>query len=343
MNENNGYPWEVMFVITFLGLIGGFILFITGCFDIRNWNEFCIYLSKYGLGVIFGLFFIIVSFYCWVICIKDIISKSKKIVLYALKNENGKITFINKKGKVFLFSNSIVEVGKYYYVLKKNDCIKEILCESNEIFNVPKEKKSYWLNFYSPFIKLEDVFLLPIVYVILLPGLLSIIMSVGFQKIYGIIYSLFPCYFIIYDLVYKIKLNNSNEVEIDDSKILNLYLILLNSFKVIALIIVNIILIYLYINGVNFITKLILLPFCLCAFCVLGYTIAQIFKSDIVMKYLRKCYIIIFLLFWFGLLTFSLIEIIKNGNDYLMVLFTVPFWIVGFIIFYVFIIKNKSL
>lgn len=77
--------------------------------------------------------------------------------------------------------------------------------------NVIKEKKSYWLNLYSPFGNFENICLLPIVYVILLPGILSLFISKGYQKLYGLVYSAFPIFIIIYDLFYKIKLRKSRE------------------------------------------------------------------------------------------------------------------------------------
>ena len=77
----------------------------------------------------------------------------------------------------------------------------------------------HWLNFYSPIGNFENLFLLPIVYVILIPGILSFIMSKGEQKIFGIIFSIVPIYIIMYDLIYKIKLKKSSNNEVDDTNL----------------------------------------------------------------------------------------------------------------------------
>lgn len=142
MNSNsNEFPWQAMLVVSILGLIGGFILYFTGCFNIRTYSELYTYISEYGLGLIFSLFFIGVAIYCWVLFFKNGILKPKKEVLFLLKIEDNVATFIDKKGKIFLFYNCKIDVGKYYYVLKTSDSIKEILNESFETFIVPKEKK----------------------------------------------------------------------------------------------------------------------------------------------------------------------------------------------------------
>ena len=189
-------------------------------------------------------------------------------------------------------------VGKYYYTLKAYGSVKKILNESYETFIVPKEKKSYWLNFYSPLGNFENILLLPILYVILLPGLLSVIMSDGFSKIYGIIYSFFPFFLLIYDFIYKIKLNNNDVGYIDDSKFLNFYVMFINIIKIITVVVINIILFYLYTKTFDYTSKLILLPFCLCSLCVFGYVISKIFNNNLMVKFFNKCFYIIFILYF---------------------------------------------
>ena len=133
-------------LFSFLGLIGILILFISGCFNIKNFDELYRYFYDYGFVVIFGMFFIGVAIYCWFLFFRNVFFKPKNVVLYSLEVGDFVIKFIDKKGKVFLFSNinTNIDVGKYYYVLKTHDSIREILNESSEVFVVPKEKKSYW-------------------------------------------------------------------------------------------------------------------------------------------------------------------------------------------------------
>ena len=118
-----------------------------------------------------------------------------------------------------------------------------MLEECNETFDdlIPKEKKSYWLNFYSPIGNFEEILLLPIIYVMLLPGILSFIMSKGYQKIYGLIFSAIPLYVIIYDLIYKIKLKKSNTNIIDETNFLKTYEIIKKIIYIIVIIILCII------------------------------------------------------------------------------------------------------
>ena len=169
-NNSSEFPWQAMLIVSCLGLIGILMLFISGCFNIKNYDELYMCFSDYGLAIIFGMFFVGVSIYCWILFFRNVVLKPKKVTLYLLGVEDSKIKFIDKKGKVFLFYNfntNIIDVGKYYYVLKTHNSIKEILNESYETFKVVKEKKSYWLNFYSPIGNFEDMLLLPILYIIL--------------------------------------------------------------------------------------------------------------------------------------------------------------------------------
>ena len=92
--------------------------------------------------------------------------------------------------------------NKFYYVLRTRDCIYFVYNEAVESW-VPKEKKSFWLTWYSPMGLFEDIFLLPIIYVGFLPGFLSILMSEGFDKIWGIIFSGIPGYLVFYDIYFK--------------------------------------------------------------------------------------------------------------------------------------------
>ena len=211
-NAGNEYPWQGMLIVTFLMLLGCGLIFFTGLFDARSYKAVIECLKSGGMLIIFSLFFIFVGVYCWVLFFKNVILKPKIKGLYLKEKNSSMYTFLDKKGKVFYyydeFRNKEYLEGRYYDVLKTSDAIREIMQPSMESFEIPKEKISYWLNFYSPFGNFENIFLLPIVYVIFLPGLLSMIFAKGFDKIHGLVISAYPTYIIVYDLIKKIEKNN---------------------------------------------------------------------------------------------------------------------------------------
>ena len=190
--------------------------------------------------------------------------KPKKDVLYLISKKNNICTFIDKRGKIFFFMDNDYIVEKFYVVLRTCDSIYDILGVSIDSFKLVPLKESYWLNFGN----FENIFLLPIVYVILLPGLLSILMSNGFEKIFGIIYILFPLYSIIYDLIYKIKrkkLNNTIK-QVNNSKLKKLYFLLFSGIQILSLLFVNIFLTVIFINSTDVINRLVLSIFFGCCY-----------------------------------------------------------------------------
>lgn len=206
-NIGDRYDWQGMLIISILMIIGGIILYFTGCGNINNFNDLYNYIYSHGFEAIISVFFIAVGLYCWVLFINNVIIKPKKEILYLFEIDDTVCCFLNKKGKKFYFNNDNYDVNKYYEVLKTHDNIKEVIDISVPTFNVPKPKESYWLNLYTPMGNFENMCLLPIAYVILLPGLLSFWMSEGFVKVYGVIFMIPPMYLIAYDLIYKIREN----------------------------------------------------------------------------------------------------------------------------------------
>lgn len=340
MKNNNEYPWQGMLAVTGMGLAGILFIYATGFFNVTSFDEFYDCFYKNGLVLIFCLFFIVISIICWISFFLNVVVKPKKEILYLSKIEDGSSVFINKKGKKFYFDGAKYKVKKYYYVLKTHGDIKKVLSETNETFGNPKEKRSYWLNCYTPKGNYENIFLLPIFYIILLPGILSFIMSKGNDKIYGAIWCFVPVYGIIYDLVYKIKLKNNNYKKIDESAFQASYDGLLIALEIIAVLVINIILFFLFIKSDN-IGKLIMIPFCLAGLCSLVWTISKILKNQKMMKKIEKIYIGIFLVFMFIMLTAFTVQIIIEETDYLILLFTIPFWIVWIFLIYKFFIKKN--
>lgn len=73
--------------------------------------------------------------------------------------------------------------------------------------------------------------------------------------------------------------------------------------------------------------KFILIPFVICSASLLVKNILLLFDNNSV-DIFNKIYIVGFLLFWFGFLFFYSYTCLIS-KEYLMLLFTVPFWIVG--------------
>lgn len=337
-NIGNKYPWQGMLIITILMVVGVIILFISGVTNISNFNDLYNYINNHGFLAIISLFFIGVGFYCWYSYITNVIIKPKEEILYLNNIEDNICEFINKKGQKFFYYDNNYRLNTFYLVLKTKNKIDKVIKETSAGFNLPKEKVSYWLNFYSPVGNFENIFLLPIAYIILIPGILILIMSQGYSKIFGIIYLLIPTYIIIYDLIYKIKKKNSISGEIDESSLVSSYIILIKSIKVIGALVINIILILIFINTKDTTSKLIFTPFLLCGLAMLGQTIASVMNNKKLEKIFHKIYIAIFLIFWFSILSIGCFTSIKN-KEYSMLIFTIPFWGVGIFMIYKFFIK----
>ena len=78
-------------------------------------------------------------------------------------------------------------------------------------------------------------------------------------------------------------------------------------------------------------SKIILLPFVFCALAFVGESLAFMSNRTDLIAICHKLYLISFLTYWFGILLFASYNFIKE-KTYLMLLFTIPFWVVGFII-----------
>ena len=83
--------------------------------------------------------------------------------------------------------------------------------------------------------------------------------------------------------------------------------------------------------------KIIFVPFLICGISMAGKCIALIGGQEKWAAVFHKAFILGFLLFWFGFLAVAAFICIRD-QSYGMLLFTLPFWVVGF-----FIGKNKLL
>ena len=83
--------------------------------------------------------------------------------------------------------------------------------------------------------------------------------------------------------------------------------------------------------------KIIFVPFLICSLSLAGKSIAQILRKEKWVTAFHKLFILGFLLFWFGFLAAAAFISIRDKR-YGMLMFTLPFWVVGF-----FLVKNKLL
>lgn len=329
-----------LLLISILGIGSILMLYYLNIFEVRNLDMLYTYISKYGILIILCIFFFVTSVYVWILFFLNIIVKPKKEILYLNRIEDNELIFINKKGKKFIYEYNNLKPNCYYYVLKTHNYIYEIVGRADETWTT-KEKKSYWMNFYSPIGNFEDILLLPIAYVILLIGLLSLFMSKSWhQIIFGLFFSAIPIYIIGYDLIYKIKLNRSDNNTIDDTNLLNSY----DTFKNIILSISVVFICYnfidIFLRLSDFTSKLIFSPFLCCGLCSVGYVLSKTIKNNILEKIFLKGYLVIFLLYWFAFLSYLTIAIIIPEKHYLYALYTIPFWILGFFMIYKFFVKK---
>ena len=210
--RKSNFPREGIIIVSILCIAGILMVYYSGIMNVKDWNMLYDCISKNGMQIIFGIFFVLIFLYCLLLFILNIVINPKEEILYLYKKEKNTVYFLNKKGKKFEYDDTKLKEDCYYSVLKTHDYIYDVYDKTSADW-IAKEKKSYWMNYYSPMGNFEDIFLLPIVYVILLPGVLSFIMSKGYQKIFGTLYCIVPIYMIIYDLIYKIKLKKNKEID----------------------------------------------------------------------------------------------------------------------------------
>ena len=138
----------------------------------------------------------------------------------------------------------------------------------------------------------------------------------------------------------KIKLKQNDNKEIDETNIIKLYEIFKRIITIIIAIIMCGFLNYILFCSSDFITRLIFLPFYLCGLCSAGFIISKVFNNHVLEKLFIKGYIVIFLIYWFGFLSFWTIGIVKQEGSYIYALFSIPFWIAGLYVIYKYFIKK---
>lgn len=198
-NIEETYNWKGIVIAILFIIIGIAIL----CLNLAI-NELS-FQSLFTAQIFIALFFAGTGIYILKIYIENIFIKPKREIVY-LKNMKGKkYIFLDSKGKRYVFRSrktDKLEIGNYYNSMKTKNSIKEINEISYDSFSISKTKPSFWLNLYTPVINMEDIFLLPILY------LMFIIMFLERDNHrINFILMIILGFFIVYDIVYKIKRN----------------------------------------------------------------------------------------------------------------------------------------
>lgn len=331
-NMKKAYPLWGMIIITTLLVFGVFMLYYTGCFQISSLNDLTKYLYYHCFEFIVSLIFIITSIYVWISYAKDAYLTPKKEIVYLKAFEDEKYEFVDKKGKSYFIDNvDKYDVKKYYEVLKTSNIIYEVIDESKKKFTL-KKGKNYWTNLYSPVGIFENMLIIPALYVIVILGLIAFFMSVGFYKLFGIIWIFIPVYFIIYDYLYKKKLQDDKLDKKEKKQIANMnkrFFSTVNVLKLVSALIPLIIMILIYNDFNDYLGRVIFAPIVLLGFCVLGYVIAGITHNDHLEKVCEKGYVLVFLIYWFGTLAYFSIKTIIAGESLILLFSTIPFWLAG--------------
>lgn len=320
-------------IITILGSIGAALIY----FPLKNISNN--YSSGFIALVIVGIFFTLLSLYCWLLYFLNIILKPHKEVLYLKKDKHIDIYFVDRKGKKYNydFGYGTLEEG-YYIVLKTHDYIYDVLEKTNDGWPI-KEKNKYFSNLYTTMGNYENVLLLPIIYLALVIGIILFIKGNVPEKLPSILIIVGSSYVIIYDLIYKIKLKKSGTSEIDNTDLIKFSSVMQKVTSVIPAIVICIIFSIVYIKLNEFIFRIIFLPFLCCGYCTLGYYLTVAFQNQKFKNLFLKMYLVIFLIYWFGVLIIATISsIVQKQSE--MIIFSVPFWLVGIYVAYKSFIKK---
>lgn len=201
--KNNNFPTIGMIIISVLGIFGIVLLYVIGVFNVSNMSMLIEYMAKDGIAITICLFFIGICIYCWILYFFNVIIPPKKEIVYLYKKKHIKNYFVNKKGKKITYPGDNLKENTYYYVLKTRNYIYDVLGETGEIWE-PKSKVNYLLSFCTSTGLMEDCYILPLVYVMILPGLFCLFVSEE-GIVNGVIFLFVPMFIIFYDLFYRIK------------------------------------------------------------------------------------------------------------------------------------------
>ena len=335
-NLDEKHPFLAMLILSLFGVAGIGVLYITGFFTAIEEKLLKTYFLTQGFAAAIAFLFIGVTIYAWISFIKNYAFKPKEEVLYLLRCEGRIGIFIDENGKTYQMNGCSKEVGKYYDTLRTSDMVKKVLGESGNTFNVPLEKKRYWLNFYSPMENHENVLILPVVYTILVVGIFLVING----DLNGLPFVVLPIILIIYDFVYKIKLRENNNSPIDTSKMVKAFFVSIKFFEFLGVLAITGVLIFFYLKADDSISKITLLAFCLIAGSLTIRQFFAVFDSEKLVNIFDKLLVVVFLLFWFGMLTVFTQVLAEQGIVF--VLLMIPFWLAGIYCIYEYLVKKEK-
>ena len=200
------YTIPKLILVTILGLIGIILIKKSNILSVNDYDALFACIKKYTIEILLGLICIIFFFYYALTYLIWLIYKPKKEIVYLLKNEDNICTFISKNGKEYKYKNCNKTENKHYYVIKNQFFIYEVLEECTDTnLTIPNLKERYWSTYYFPYNKYENTIILPFIYILMIPGILTILFDKSNNKIFGFIWCLIPFVLIMYDLFLKIK------------------------------------------------------------------------------------------------------------------------------------------
>lgn len=109
--------------------------------------------------------------------------------------------------------------------------------------------------------------------------------------------------------------------------------------KLIYSILIAVVLIYLCLKTPS--NKIIFIPFLICSFAQILKYIFLILEKTKYIQVINKIFVVGFLLFWFGFLVYSIYYSLLK-KEYSLLLFSIPFWLVGILILKKLIKDDKS-
>lgn len=320
-NTGNSYPLGGMIIISVLMIIGLFLIFLG--------------INTNLIITLYGIFFLDVGAYVWFSFICNTIIKPKKEVLFLQSNESNIYEFMDRNGKrYYQRCRKKLEINRFYVVLKTKDDIRRIIGTSNEKFEIVKKKENFWLYFYFPFGKIENYFILPVVYLLFIIGFYSIfkVSGIDYSLIEMVVISLF---LIIYDLIYKLKkLNNNNNVTMHFLD--NIFMYLVSILKILPILLILFLLVSFFLLVNSILVKLLFLPlilFLLSHLLEITFIIKEKERLAKIANKISKLIVVSFILMILLIMLYGFISV----NNYL------AFTICGILTFFVLFILIKEL
>lgn len=329
-----------LITISILGISGILLMYYSGIFPVNSTETNT---SKNGTMLIAGAFFSLTAIYCWVLYFLNIVVKPCEEVLYLTTDKSDEKYFINRKGRKINYDLDIDKFEEgYYRVLKTNDYIYQVLDKTNDRWP-PAPKKSYWLGMYTAVGNFEGVLLLPVAYVILLFGLIGLLTPSGFGKIESLTFIIAATYMIVYDLIYKIKLKESDNGEIDETPFEKSSATMFPILQMLPFYVVSVVLMITIIIADDIIAQVIQLTILGFILWLIGSFSTVLFKDEdqkLANEFLN-IYTIITLSYWFIILTTWIIQAITQGISVYATM-TIPYWLCGLGVLFKRIWSNKK-